>query len=261
MAYSWYTVMVWHWAIITFAVSVSNVSQLEGGLYMKQKKVFYSEAAYFAGLILLAFGTALMERADFGMSMIVAPAYIIHLKVSEAVSWFSFGVAEYCLQTVLILLLALTLRRFKPMYLMAFFTAIIYGTILDRMIWLIGLIPFDGMGGRIAYYLAGMVICAAGVSMLFHTYFAPEAYELVVKEVSATFGKNINITKTVYDCSSLLVSVCMSFAFWGFGHFEGVKLGTLFCALINGFLISRCTRVFERFFEFRDGLNLQKYFK
>ena len=45
------------------------------------KKTFYSEYAYIFGILFLALGTALMEKADFGMSMVVAPAYILHLKI------------------------------------------------------------------------------------------------------------------------------------------------------------------------------------
>ena len=61
------------------------------------KRTFYTEAAYAICLAALALGTALMERADFGMSMVVAPAYLIYLKVSGYISWFTFGMAEYCL--------------------------------------------------------------------------------------------------------------------------------------------------------------------
>ena len=53
----------------TFAVSVSNVS-----IRRNMKKTFYSELAYFIGIAVLALGTAMMEQADFGMSMVVAPA-------------------------------------------------------------------------------------------------------------------------------------------------------------------------------------------
>ena len=38
---------------------------------MRSKRVFHSEAAYFAGLIILVVGTAFMEKADLGMSMVV----------------------------------------------------------------------------------------------------------------------------------------------------------------------------------------------
>ena len=95
------------------------------------KRTFYTEAAYAVGLIMLALGTALMEKADFGMSMVVAPAYLIYLKMSEYLSWFTFGMAEYCFQAILIVVLAAVMHRFKRKYLFSFITAFIYGNILD----------------------------------------------------------------------------------------------------------------------------------
>lgn len=80
---------------------------------MKEKKVFYSEAAYAVGIVVLALGTSMMERADFGMSMIVAPAYLIHLKVSQLLPFFSFGVSEYVFQALLLVVTALVMRRNK----------------------------------------------------------------------------------------------------------------------------------------------------
>ena len=46
------------------------------------KRTFFIEATYAAGLIAFALGTAFMARDDFGMSMVVAPALMIYLKVS-----------------------------------------------------------------------------------------------------------------------------------------------------------------------------------
>ena len=37
---------------------------------MSEKGVFYSEAAYALGVIFLGFGTALMEKADLGVSCV-----------------------------------------------------------------------------------------------------------------------------------------------------------------------------------------------
>ena len=34
---------------------------------MKGKRIFYSELAYLLGILILALGTALMEKADFGI--------------------------------------------------------------------------------------------------------------------------------------------------------------------------------------------------
>ncbi|MBR7150372.1 MAG: hypothetical protein IKD01_05085, partial [Oscillospiraceae bacterium] len=69
---------------------------------MKEKKVFYTEAAYVIGILGLALGTAFMERPDFGVSMVVAPAYLLHLKISQFFPFYSFGMSEYMLQLVLL---------------------------------------------------------------------------------------------------------------------------------------------------------------
>ena len=52
----------------------------------------------------------------------------------------------------------------------------------------------------------------------------------------------------------------MSFAFFGFGVFEGVKLGTVICAFINGFLLGRFSKLLESVLEFRNRFNIEKYF-
>ena len=55
------------------------------------KKPFSAELAYILGIAAIAFATALMERADFGMSMVVAPAYILHVWISRYAPWYTFG--------------------------------------------------------------------------------------------------------------------------------------------------------------------------
>ena len=66
--------------------------------------------------------------------------------------------------------------------------------------------------------------------------------------------------KTGYDICSCLIGVILSFIFFGFGVFRGVKWGTIICALINGTLIGLCSKFLEQRFEFKDGLGLRKYF-
>ncbi len=227
---------------------------------MNGKKVFYSELAYILGIIILALGTAMMERADFGMSMVVAPAYLVHLKVSQVFPAFSFGMAEYCLQAVLLIGIAIIIHKVKLKYFLSFLTAIFYGFTLDLAIRMIGLIPDGSFVGRIVFYVLGMVLCSIGVSLLFHTYISPEAYELLVKEVSAKYGKDIHKTKTVYDCCSCFVAVLLSFVFFGFGHFEGIKFGTIICAVINGTCIGFCSKIMESRFYFKDALKLRDFF-
>ena len=220
---------------------------------MKGKRVFYRELAYFLGIVVLAFGTALMEKADFGMSMVVAPAYLIHLKLSEYWPSFSFGVSEYVFQAVLLVLLSLVMRKFKKSYILSFATAFLYGTVLDLAINTVALFPYSGFVWQVICYIAGMIICAIGVALLLHTYFPPEAYELVVKELSSKFHGTIGKTKTIYDCCSCALSVVLSLCF--FKTFVGVKWGTVVCAMINGWLIGKFSRLLERKFILKDALS------
>ena len=161
----------------------------------------------------MAFGAAFTELAGFGMSMVVAPTYILHLHVSKFLPWFTFGVAEYIVQGFLIILTALIVRRFKLSYLFSFVTAILYGTVLDLAISLLSVIPSDSMVIRVACFVAGTLFCSIAVSLFFHTYISPEAYELIVKEISQKFPFNINKVKTSYDCISTVISIVLSFIF------------------------------------------------
>ena len=226
-----------------------------------KKRVFYTELSYVFGILVLALGTALMERADFGVSMVVAPAYLLHLKISESLPFFTFGMAEYTLQAVILLFMMIALHRVKLSYFFSFVTAVIYGFMLDGTIAAIALIPWNGMISSVCFYVVGMLFCSIGVSLLFHTYFSPEAYELFVKEISAKFHLDIHKCKTVYDCVSCGIAIVLSFAFFGLWQFEGVKWGTILCALINGVIIGWMCKAEDKLFAFKDGLKLRRFFE
>ncbi len=224
------------------------------------RRTFPTELAYILGLIMIALGAAFMEKADFGMSMIVAPAYLLHLKISQTYSFFSFGMAEYTLQAVLLIVMMIVVKRFKLTYLFSFVTAVIYGMILDGCILLISGIQNPTVSLRIVFYVLGMVLGSLGVSLEFHTYISPEVYELFVKEVSDRFDKNIHKVKTVYDIASCALGITFSFCFFGLWVFEGVKWGTIVCAMINGALIGLITKGLEKVFRFKDLFDLREYF-
>jgi len=70
----------------------------------------------------------------------------------------------------------------------------------------------------------------------------------------------ISVFKTCFDLSMMLIGVAMSFAFFGLWHFEGVKLGTVICACVNGFIIGQISKFLEKKFEFRDALPFRRFF-
>ena len=224
-----------------------------------KKKTVYTEVAYLLGLVFIALGAALMERSDFGVSMIVAPAYLLFRYVSTFWPWFTFGTAEYCFQAVLLLLMMLVMRRFRLPYLFSFVTAVLYGFILDGCMLLAALLP-NGLVWRFLWFILGMLAGALGVSLMFRTYLPAEVYELFVKEVSGHTGINITKFKTWYDRVSCLIALAMSFLFFGLWHFVGVNWGTIFCALINGPSVGQFGVLLDSRFCFKDALPWRSFF-
>lgn len=133
------------------------------------KRTFSTELAYVFGIVFVARGVVLMEKADFGVSMVVAPAYLLYRWLSPVWSFVTFGMAEYRLQAVLLLAMCLLLR-FRVSYLFSFVTAVVYGFVLDAFMLLGAALPAGSVWLRVIYYVLGMLFCAAGVSAMFHTY-------------------------------------------------------------------------------------------
>lgn len=226
-----------------------------------KKRVFYTELCYVFGIIIMAFGAAFSAHADLGMSMVVAPAYILHLEISKVLPWFSFGVAEYCVQGLILVLLVMIVRQFRWSYLFSFVTALIYGTVLDGAIRVVSFLPNETLALRVVCFALGAICCSIAVSLFFHTYIPPESYELITKEIAHKFSFNINRVKTSYDCISTVISIALSFAFFGFGVFKGVGIGTIICALVNGTLIGQISRLLEHFFRFENRFKISIFSK
>ena len=223
-----------------------------------KKKTFYTECAYLCGLIGMAFGNAFLTHAGFGLSMIVAPAYLLHLKISETLPFFTFGVTDYLFQGVLLLVMVLLLRRFRLSYLFAFVTAVISGYLMDFAIWILGFLPVTLLSTRIVFFLLGLVLVPISVTMMYHTYITPKVYEYFVKQVSGGFHIAIHKFKLGYDWICCAVSVLLSFLFFGFGTFIGINVGTFVSAAINGPLIGKFSAYMDRTFEFKDALPAMK---
>lgn len=224
---------------------------------MRKVKI-YSEVAYLMGIALLALGNSLCAFGDLGMSMVVAPAYVLHLALSEVFPWFSFGVAEYTVQALVIITLIIMTRRVKARFFLSFCTTLIYGLFLDGFMVLAALLP-SLMWLRILAYAVGFALSAAGVAVLFTTYFPPGLYEVFVQEIVNRWHGKLGVVKTVYDVCSLVVAVAMSLLL--FGTLRGIGVGTVVCAFLNGTLIHLFGKAYTRLFTVKDALPWRGFFE
>ena len=217
------------------------------GARMK-KLVLYSEFVYLFANVLLALSVAMITTSDFGVSMIVAPAYIIRLKIGV----LTFGQCEYLVQGILFCVFCILMKKVKAVYFTAFLTCLIYGAILD--LW--RLIPLfhpeaiaDQMPLRLVFFFVGEVFTAVSVALFFKIYLYPQVVDFFVKGVSARFKLNLTRFKIICDLSMLLLSVVLSLIF--FHGFKGIGWGTLVLASSNGLIIGFFSRLIDKVFVIR----------
>ncbi len=219
---------------------------------MKKKIPVYEEIIYVAGLLLLSFAVAMVAAADFGVSMIVAPAYVLSLKVDV----LSFGQSEYIVQAVLFIVFCILMKRLRLIYFTSFGTCLIYGALLD--LWRVVIPAFNpavtapgsmAMPVRIAFFVGGMLLTSFSVALFYHTYFYPQVYDFFVKGLSIRYKKDTVKFKMIFDACCLVVAVAMSLLL--FRRFVGIGVGTLIMTACNGLLIGWCGKLLEKTLDIR----------
>ena len=127
--------------------------------YHLKKLTFYSEAAYAVGILLLACGTALMAYGGLGISMVAAPGYVIYLKLSPTLPFFSFGTVGYLVEALVLAAMMLLIRKARFTYLLSFVSAVLYGLCLDGVSLLTALLPENTLLLQLPLYIAGLLLC------------------------------------------------------------------------------------------------------
>lgn len=217
---------------------------------MSSKKITaYGELVYALAIICLSFSVAMLSAANFGVSMIVAPAYII----SQKLGFLTFGQGEYLVQSILFIVFCILMKKVKLTYFSSFATCLIYGAVLD--LWRTVVPVFNpsvtepgsmAMPVRVVFFIIGMVLTSFSVMLFYKTYLYPQVYDFFVKGISHRFGKDRTKFKIAFDFSCLAVSCALTLIF--FRKFVGVGIGTLILTALNGFMIGWFDRMFDKFF-------------
>lgn len=208
-----------------------------------------NELAWVLGIVLCGLGIALCTKADFGLSMIAAPPYIIHLKMSEYFSFFSQGFAEYLWEGILLVLMCLGLVRLKLKYFLSFITAVLSGFVID--FWLIvlgGGAAYDSMIVRIISFVFGASLISLAIAFFFRTSLPLQVYELIVAEISDKYKLNSMKVKSAFDICMFAITILL--AVFLNKSAQGIGIGTVIVTIFNAPLIGFFGKLLDKYFDF-----------
>lgn len=219
-----------------------------------------NELLWIFGIVFVALGVSFCSKANLGVSMIAAPAFIISEALSNFSAFFTVGVTEYLIQGVLLIILCIVIRKFNWCFLLSFAVAVIYGYTLDFFLWLTDGITLDNVALRWIALIIGDMVTAFGVACFFRTYMPLQVYELFVSEVSKKVQIFITKVKSGFDISLLTISIILVLILfddikdykWNeiyFASFHNLGAGTIITTLINAPLIAFAGKIIDRFFD------------
>ena len=208
-----------------------------------------NEAAWVIGIFVCSLGVCLCTKADFGLSMIAAPPYILHYALRDFWPWFTQGRAEYVWQAVLLIGMCLAVRRFRWRYLLSFAAAFIAGKSIDLWFVLLGgTSVYGSMAVRIAAFILGELLTSVAIAFVFRTSWPVQIYELLVREIADRYSFDINRVKMANDISLFVLSAVLALVLTG--GFHGFGVGTVIITAVNAPLIALCGKLIDRIFTF-----------
>ena len=219
-----------------------------------------AEIAWLIGTFLCAFGVALCTKASFGLSMMAAPPYIIHLRLVEFFPWYSQGTSSYIFEGSMLVVMCLLICKFRPKYLLSFLSSMLFGYALDFWNFLLGGNgAFATLAGRGFSFIGGMLCISIAVAFMFRTYLPAQTPELLVMEVAKHFKTDTTKIKLILDMTCLALSFSLSLLLTG--KLTGIHVGTVILAFGNAPLIKLWGKVIEKFFTFDPMFpKLKKFF-
>lgn len=201
------------------------------------------------GLIFGNFGVALCTKANFGLNMIAAPTYIIHVWLRDRFPWYTQGTSEYIWEFIILMITCIFVRKFKLRYLLSFITAVICGFILDIYFKILGGNgAYESLYVRIIAFVMGTITSGFGVACYFRTILPLQVYELSVVEVSQGLDIGIIKIKRVFDAIMFAISIILALVL---NHsLDGLGIGTIISVFANslviGFFDKIITKVYNR---------------
>lgn len=201
---------------------------------------------YFVGLFCMAMGVIFSARSSLGVSPVGSLANVLYqIALSRGITAVTLGNATTGVYCLYIFTEFLILRRdFKPKMLLQLVASVLFGWLVNLATSLLGFLPTPGnYPMQMLYLLCSIPLVAVGVMLYLSPNILPTPGEGMSLAISKKTGLSVGSSKTVFDCSLVLISAVTSLIY--FHALVGVREGTVICALLVGFVMKRLQKIFQ----------------
>ena len=203
---------------------------------------------YLIGLYCMAIGVVFSAKSALGVSPVGSLANVLYqIGLSEQLpGYVNLGnctTAVYCLY---ILVEFLILRReFKPRMLLQLVASFLFGQLVNVATAMMFFLPAPpNYMVQMLYLLCSVPMVAVGVMLYLSPNILPTPGEGMSLAISSKTGLSLGSSKTVFDCSLVLISAITSLIY--FHGLVGVREGTVICALLVGFVMRQMQKVWQQ---------------
>ena len=194
---------------------------------MHSKKTALSRYGWFtAGVLLNAFGVALITKAALGTSPISSLPYVLSLRFPVTLGQFTF-----LMNMLFILAQVLLLRKdFRPVQLLQVAVNVVFSLFIDVSM---GLLSWMEVGVLPMRLLAvGCAVLGFGISVEVAPRVLMVPGEGIVQAIAVVTGRQFGNVKTAFDATLVSTALLLSLLF--FHRLQGLGIGTIFSALAVG---------------------------
>ena len=215
---------------------------------MKKTKI-PSELVYALAILFLALSVALLEKAYIGVPLEVSPAHALYFTAREFFPFFTLGMAEIIMQTLVLLVMICIMKKTSFSHLWSFVTAIIYSAVLDGILTLMEGFHPESLTVRVPLFLLSCVLMPIGVELMFRTHVAHESDELFILEISEHFDYHHTTVKAVFYIACGIVAAILELAVFKHWDFQALGVGTLIFLLAKTPLCYLFGKIIDFFFD------------
>lgn len=196
---------------------------------------------YVVGMFILAIGLTLNTKANLGVSPIISVSYSI-----SQITGLNFGdltFVVYAIFVVVQIIIHIRLKNHKRIVsdILQLPLSLIFTRLLN--IFSTYIPTAQNLGIRFIVLTLAIICTGVGAAMSLSMQLVPNPGDGIVQSLAEGFNKSVGLTKNLFDCFNLCITLCISIFI---AHqIVGVGIGTLIAVLGVGRVIALFHHIFE----------------